>query len=171
MATYFGETTPGASTAQELTTSFWCRNKNKIYTCPGTGNQNLVELQAYVRQYISTTTNIRLALYDTSNNLIYQGSAEVLVSNASFAWMGHTGITGVVLTGGTNYRIALSYDGFLEIAYNLETAGNHTGSTVDYTGGWPSSLSDGSDDDYIKSIRAGVDPGTGGGKLVILSRK
>jgi hypothetical protein len=161
MATYFGETTPGNLTVNDPIYRF--RNKNKVYTCPGSGDQNLVELSAYVQDYNAGATHIRLAIYDMSNNLIYQGAAEVVVNNASWAWVGHTGITGVVLQGGTNYKIACSYDGAISIRYNIETNGNHGSTSADNTGGWPASLADDGDDDYIKSVRAGVDPVASGG--------
>lgn len=158
MTTYFGETTPGGY-SDHAPVCYWWRNKNKVFTCPGSGAQDLVELSAYVYRIALGTGHIRLAIYDTSNNLLYQGSAEVTVDNADPDWIGHTGITGQTLTGGTNYRIALTTDSSdVEVYYNLYSIGDFTSLPADYTGGWPNPLADQDDDDYAHNARAGVDP-------------
>jgi hypothetical protein len=154
--TYFGETAQTSfDTGAAGAIAF--RNLNKTYTCPGTGNKSLVELSAYVRSGGGTPGHVRLAIYDTSNNLIYQGNVEVTVSNTTADWIGHTGITGVILQGGTNYKIAASFDSSdVQPSYYIGTLGDHSSYSADYTGGWPSSLADGGNEDWIKSVRAGV---------------
>ena len=156
--TYFGETTPGILYDTNANTIAF-HNKNITYACPGSGSQSLVEISAYVKDINAGASHIRLALYDTSNSLIYQGSAEVGVTSGSYSWVGHTGITGVILTGGTNYRIAYTQDGAVSIAYRVGTSGDAALLLYpDYTGGFPGSIGDGINDDYVKSIRAGVVP-------------
>jgi len=76
LATYFGYTTEGSSS------DYWdaCHfiNKNYItgFNCPGSGNQTVKELSAYVA--VNNGGNIRLAIYDASHNLIYQGQQKWL---------------------------------------------------------------------------------------------
>lgn len=166
---YFGRTSTPAS---ELTgySGYWIRNKNVSYTCPGSGSFNVTELSHYGR-VSSGSGNIRLALYDTSHNKVCEGSAEVSGSGTA-GWQGHIGAANITpnpttITGGVSYDIVISTDSDTWVwGYDSGTSGDVTYGVADYTGGFPSSLADSSDQSLIVGVRCGVDAASFSGSLL-----
>ncbi len=162
-AEYFGYNTIGGTTWGENGNQ-WIRNKTYVtgFTCPGSGTKTVVELSAYVG-WLQTTPTIRLAIYDTSHNLVCQGTSAVSMVAAS--WQGHMTASTITpnpcnLTGGTQYDLAYAVAGGSGdwMQYYLSAAsGSDTYGTTDYaTGGFPASLADATDAAAVVSIRCGV---------------
>ena len=83
---YFGNTTPSANFYGD-TSGYW--NAAQAFTCPGSGNYNLISLGLYAKKG-TETGNIRIAIYDAAGSFIAQGSAEVAVDNTTAQWWEHT---------------------------------------------------------------------------------
>lgn len=155
MATYFGPS--GITSNAGGPAALWLRTA--AATCPGSGSQTVKELSSYIRY---TSGNTRLALYDTSGNLICQGTGEVAIGNTA-GWQGHLVQSGITpnpttITGGTSYKIAITVDVAGVVAYYVAGAGGQDYGLGDYTGGFPSTLGAGSDPGNVFAIRCGVDP-------------
>jgi len=90
-------------------------NGTQTFTCPGSGSQTVQEISAFVKK--NTAYNIRLAIFDSAGTtLIAQGTAAVAVSGAADNWQGHLAQANITpnpatLTGGTNYKIAITSSG------------------------------------------------------------
>ena len=171
--TYFGVQTDKSTPAVDgwdynaAQTTF---SKVSYFTCPGTGNKNLMALYVWACSGGGTPAHFRLAIYDnqgTTANLIAQGSAEILVNSLSPAWLGHTAFTdsagnpiSPILVGGTAYRIVVSTDGSdCEIGYKSGTSGDWLyDSGVDETGGYPATYAVGSlsNSSYDRQVICGI---------------
>lgn len=145
------------------------------FVCPGTGNQTLKRLGTYCRSAGGTAGVVRLAIYDTSNNFIAQGSAGISVTSTSAGWVEHTEFVDVdgdsispVLTGGQGYRIAVAISAAdTKLYYNKGSTGDQyawalTGSGDDKTyaaDGYPDPIpqSGGGSQAYRVALRAGVE--------------
>jgi hypothetical protein len=166
MPTYFGSLTQSGNAATEASITEGNYTSLLAYTCPGSGNQVVSEISLWCDNAGNTQTGkVRLAIYDSGRTtLIAQGTAAVTVVSTT-SWQGHLSAASItpnpaVLVGGTNYTIVYSVDfGGLTNYYNSNApnAGSHY-ETNDYTGGFPASITLGSDSGAITSIRAGVDP-------------
>lgn len=122
---YFGNTSPAST--RSASPSGTVGNKSQVYTAPGSGNQTLVELSAKCSRERNSAVTIRVAIYDTSNNLIAQGSAAVNVTlPAAAAWQAsHLYSVGdVVYTAATtNFRVTVGgTSGESEPAWGSPTA-------------------------------------------------
>lgn len=143
------------------------------FTCPGTGTQDVISLGHYVKYSTGTADHIRMAIYDTAGTtLIGQGSAEITVDNAAVAWREHTAFTNGAgdaitpqLAGGTAYMILVTYDGGVTEPWGWTDWGALYGNRIsaDYTAGFPASLGAGVANDYLQTMRCGVEPPAAGG--------
>jgi hypothetical protein len=119
------------------------------FTCPGSGSVLINELSADVK-LISGSGNIRIGIYDTSGDLVAQGTAEVAVTGSSYSWQGHmtaAACGNVSLTGGQSYKLALAND---EPAYGPSVGIRYLADQpsgyirykqlTDYTGGLPATI-------------------------------
>jgi len=167
LATYFGYTTVGTFNASNAM-SMWRKNKSYItgYTCPGSGNQTVKEISFYTQQ-TADSANLRLAVYDSSHNLICQGAEEVAISG-DLGWQGHLTQASITpnpcnLTGGVQYDLVWAVDAATNLYYyDNGEADAYTYNTNDYTGGFPASLADSVNLARIISCRCGVDAAVGG---------
>lgn len=124
---------------------------NDPFTCPGTGTRRVVSLELWCKSLGGTPGVIRIAIYDTSLNLIGQGAATVTVGSTTEGWVGHVttadlkpagGSAGqaVNLTGGNSYVFAYSSSsGDVRIPFVL-TAANTYYQATNNTGGFPDPL-------------------------------
>lgn len=129
---YFGYTTTASLTSSDDWGGYTIRNNNALnpFTCPGSGTRVVQSLEIWCRSVGGVPGVLLIAIYDTSLNLVGQGTAAVTVSSTTAGWVGHTttlllkpagGIAGqaVNLTGGTNYILAYSCSsGDTKIPYN-----------------------------------------------------
>jgi hypothetical protein len=161
---YFGHNAPSFPASYNGTPATWYtltaswQGDSYSWTCPGTGTKQLTALQAFVKTNGGTPGNIRMALYDTSDNLIAEGASEITVDNTTAQWIGHTSFLDsngnpatINLTGGTTYRFAFSTDSNDVVIYYHDTAGSSGDQkyqTVDYTGGFPDPYSGGRNQAY-----------------------
>lgn len=109
MTTYFGN--------EAITGTWGDSNGNNafgsLYTCPGTGDQYVESLEAYLKN----TGRVRLAIYSADlSTLICQGYAQATIGSSA-GWIGHTIFADKngkriipVLQGGTNYYLVHCYD-------------------------------------------------------------
>lgn len=139
------------------------------YACPGSGTQQLVELSAYVKHQDGYTPgNLRVAIYDTSKNLIAQGNAEVLVSDTTLGWKGHIGAANIDpnpcnLTGGVSYIFAFTRDSaYTYDYYRTLTSGTLYATSADYTGGFPDPITVSTSLGRSYSVRGGVEAAAAG---------
>jgi hypothetical protein len=154
---YFGNNANGTD-AQSPNGSAWSNdNVNIIYTCPGSGTMDVKELGA--RVYTGSTGNIRMAIYDTSKNLICQGNAEIDVNGSGSNWVSHTSFTGTAqLTGGTAYLLVITADSSNVSCWDdTVTSGYIIRETGELTGGFSATLTLGSNDVRKWCIRCGVE--------------
>jgi hypothetical protein len=151
MTTYFGYPANGADpvgATPDNNTPIWIRNRGYTtgFTCPGSGSMAITELSAWL-----DTTNVlsndyfRVAIYDTSNNLIAQGSAEVEVVEGP-SWQGHLTQASITpnpttLTGGNSYKLAYTKDNANITEYYITgSAGDFEYASTDLTGGFTDPL-------------------------------
>jgi hypothetical protein len=146
------------------------RNKATNYTCPGSGNMTLVSLGAYCKKDTGAAGNVRVAIYNTSLDLIAQGSAEISVTSTSASWIEHTSFTdsagtpvSPVLTGGTNYILIIARDSVQVLTeYDIVSSGNMATKWDEYTGGFPATFVDSADSTIQYNVRCGVEAAGGG---------
>lgn len=146
-----------------------------IFTCPGSGNQIVKELSAYL--YYGTAANVRLAIYNSAgNSLICQGTAKVNCAEASKTWQGHMTQESITpnpatLTGGTDYILIFNIDATHNCRSDTD-AGQTLQSPADpdltyYDDGFPASIPIGDYLDYYDlCIRCGVEEGAAGGSTI-----
>lgn len=164
MATYFGQTVDGTEVGWDFGV-WWSRNAAYVtgFNCPGSGVQVVKELSARVRR-TSGIPNIRIAIYNSGGTLVGQGAAEVALAGTTVAWQGHLTQDDITpnpcnLTGGAQYYLGMALDAAAwRPYYTAGSLGDYHYDTDDYTGGWPSSMPSGIDDDWRYSLRCGVDP-------------
>src|SRR5262245_14062509 len=106
MPTYFGGcdsagTVTGSASNNDSNFGFW-----KTYTCPGTGNQSIVECGTFMHG-VGATATVRIAVYDSTGATKIAESATISVPQNSNVdqWCSDLTITGT-LTGGTSYVLA-----------------------------------------------------------------
>lgn len=171
---YFGQTaTTGGSEAASAGYSYYnARDTTGVdVTCPGSGSQSVVSLGLWNRT-AGAGGSYRLDIYLTDGTFVMQGSAALSVAAwADWAWVEHTAfvdaagsaITSPVLTGGTDYLLALSIvNGYTYLVAN--SAGDGMRKASDYTAGFPSPLSSSWEEiANTTSIRCGVEPAAASG--------
>lgn len=172
MATYFGQCdssgNPVGGALGDVNSlggnqSWWCAGKS--YTCPGSGNQTVKEISAYVKINSGTPT-FRMGLYNSGGSLVCQGAAAVALSGSSYSWQGHMTQANMSpnpcnLTGGATYRFGISGSGPETGVRSTPdgATGDTQYATTSYTsGGWPASIPSGSGYNYWIVGRIGVDP-------------
>ncbi len=160
--TYFGEQTI-TGTLRNMYDETWIY-KNITHSTPAGGTWQVVAIEAYVKQS-EAGKNIRLAIYDTSKNLVCQGSAAVTVVSSTGAWEGHVGVSNISpnpcnLSASTAYKLAATGD------TNAYVNDVDTGSSGDmeeigtnYTSGFPASMGSGSDSTRKLTIRVQIQSG------------
>lgn len=163
---YFGRNvTTGSASALTTGNRVSQNTANTTYTCPGSGSVLLESIEAYVKSNDTiNNVSLRLAIYDTSNNLVAQGSAAVTFASDTPAWRGHSNhalISGdpKYLTGGTSYKFALTVNpGAVNIYvyYTAGTSGDYKTDSTDYTGGFPSTIAPATNNLALIGIRASV---------------
>ena len=168
--TYFGCNSIGTQLGGGYTTGN--NVSTNVYTCPGSGSQTIDALEAYV--YNLTGMSIRLAVYNTSGNLICSGTSAVTPTLTTGGWYGHNtaGLTGTTtLTGGTAYQLVLSTNSAGYIYWNTSGPACVCNFTDYYTSGFPGSLTLSTNFGGEVSIRCGVSAvGGGGGGTTIKHR-
>lgn len=164
MPTYFGRTVEGTN-ASTSGYDQWFRNKAHItgFICPGAGNQAIKELSAYVMS-LSIPRVIRVAIYDSSHNLVAQGSSPA-VAGTTPAWYGHLAPEEItpnpaIIIGGAQYDLAFAVPAYV---YRYWEPGDANAYTYQlylnyYTDGFPQTLGDVTNYGGLVSIRCGVDP-------------
>ncbi len=153
--------------------SLTLRNKNYTtgFSCPGTGDQNVVSLSVWCKAVVGGLHNIRCSVYDLVTsiyNLVCQHSVEVSVASTSAGWVGRSQAiawygTYTKLVGGRTYYLAFSADDAAgdEIIYYMigaQTAGDYMYTLTDYTGGYPATLADDVNYDRHFFISCGTEP-------------
>jgi hypothetical protein len=142
------------------------RNNTLVWTCPGSGAQNVGELSIRCRVN-SGSGSIRLAIFNTDTSFVMQGSAAVSVTGTSLSWIGHTAFVNQVgspiatpqLTGGTNYILAASIDNIVNHAYQSgHTNGDCIYLAEQYQTGFPVNIPGGTGSVNWYCIRCGVEP-------------
>ncbi len=145
--------------------SYTAWNYNKVYTCPGSGNQDIQDISSYC-DFGGGTAKIRLAVYSSDGTtLMAESSGDITVgSGDGAAWKGSLS-AGVItqyhqLVGGTNYRIIVSpkAGGNIDQYYTSAgyTADDHRFNTTDYTAGFPATAPLGTDFLVEACLRCGV---------------
>lgn len=148
MTAYFGAVDAsgnpsGTSSNNDVNVVFW-----RAYTCPGTGQKQVTALEAMMN-YGTAVSPLRMAIYDAAGTtLLAQGTAAWNPANATDTWEGHVGagnlsVNPLILDGGTDYIIALTFGSGLSGSActhvdGTRSAANHA--AYDYTGGFPASL-------------------------------
>lgn len=174
MAEYFGyNNTTGLFTVQSGA-ALWLRNSvyswtDASFTCPGTGSRSLTELALYCKSNGGTPGHILVAIYDTSLNLIAEGSTELTVSSTTAGWVTHSAFVDPAgspstpsLTGGTDYVLVFTTDSTdITLYYTNGTSGDTRYALTDYTAGFPDTIATGTSFTRRYPIRAGVDTPSG----------
>lgn len=118
--TYFGYNTQGASNVNINNTTTWMgtfTGGGTDDTCPGTGNQDIKNLAAYVRYYSGGSGSFRLAVYRASDSALVCHGTNPVSFPSGWAWTGHdpatdiTWVIGTTLVGGTKYKLAITASG------------------------------------------------------------
>lgn len=167
---YFGNTDTTAATSFDEWGGYtirWRSDATAYYTCPGSGSRTLQSMELYCKSNGGTPGTIRLALFDTSLNLVAEGSATVTVSSTTVGWVGHLtaadlrpvgGSSGdpITLTGGTNYLPAYSASSSdVRIAYEV-VGTSMTYLNNNYTGGFPTTIAAGTNLNQSFRMKLGV---------------
>lgn len=163
--TYFGLNADGGGVYQPGLYANWNDNNNIVYTCPGSGTQDIKELGA--RVYTNSVGNMRLAIYTTAGAFLTQGSAEINTEPPTgYEWLSHTSFVDQTgsphspqLTGGTAYLLAITGDdqNNVYICGDIVTSGYMLYGGNDYTGGFPANLPSSGSADKQYCVRCGVE--------------
>jgi hypothetical protein len=153
------------------------------YICPGSGTQNVVELSCFMKSFNDspTTGQGRLAVYNSSYNLVFQTTLLSATSNTP-SWIGLTtgfldsalNVISPTFTSGQIYYLAFSGGPkSARYAYRHTTSGDsyYQNNTYYGTDGYPTSINLATwyqDDDYQYAIRCGVDPAAGGVSIPVV---
>jgi hypothetical protein len=172
--TYLGQNvTTGGSLVSPYIGYNAIAGSNNVLTCPGSGQQSVKSLGAYVQtSYDSAGPELRLSIYKADGTFVMQGSAPLsCVQHDSPAWFSHTAfvdaagdpIASPELTGGEDYLLGHSTNNWpsntIYIYGIAETGGAGLKEYTSYNSGWPSPLGSGwSTLNYTLSIRCGVEP-------------
>jgi len=173
--TYFGNDVAGDGTSGLSGYIGWNDGTNTVFTCPGTGKQNVAEL-AWKVYVTSGNANVRCAIYNSDGStLLMQGSAEINVTetDTNGTWKTHTSfvdsagnaIATPQLDGGSNYILAASGDGTtLRQRRTAVTSGYSKFAIGDYTSSnFPSSVPPPSSGTNLAVCRCGVEPAASSG--------
>lgn len=163
---YFGNTTIGANSGTGFN-GIADGNVGQQFTCPGVGSVQVVEISLYCSSAIAPDPQeFRCAIYSLDlSTLICQGASTISVTNASPAWQGHVGAASITpnpafLVGGTKYTLVFSpsnlLGGSLSLSWDVGSAGDWKFTSNDYSGGFPASITLGSNSSLLVNIRAGV---------------
>lgn len=145
---------------------------NCVFTCPGSGSQEVKALGFYGRNNGAVSHNVKAAIFNNG------GTSRVLLTDAfsvpgggGDAWREITGLSGTNLTGGVAYRLAfisdsddMQFDGRVvsrSIGYGYDGSGSYStppADLVDFTL---------STNDLHPCYRCGVDPVSSGFALPI----
>lgn len=166
MATFFGWNDDQTNYLEGYN-GYWIRNSTGyIFTCPGSGTQVVQEISA-LTAVSSGTGQFRMAIYNSSNSKVCEGTGLVSITNTTRAWNGHMSPSAITpnpanLTGGATYKIALyDHTSVLRIYYT-SVASTITYGANDYSAGFPSTLAEGTSSAERVCIRASVDPAAAG---------
>ncbi len=166
--TYFGQTAT-SGTDSNGSGQTW-GNKGTAWTCPGTGNQTLIELSAYSKSAGGAAGTTYLAIYNAGNrSLVAKGSGAVTVSSTSWGWVGHVGAANltpaggsagdpVTIVGGNTYLIVQSQSSSdVRCLTNAVTSGNAGVIYTDHhTGNFATTLETQNSNTAMFSLRAGI---------------
>jgi hypothetical protein len=157
--TWGNTTTTGCSAT--ATTALAKLNVTATYTSVSAGT--ITKLETWMKSGGTSKGNFRMSLYDTSNNLICQHSAEVTIlsTESTFDWKGDSqALTGTcTVSASTNYRIAISYDSTnTHACVDSVTSGDFQYLNTDYTGGFPASISPDTNSTTSYHFRVTVQP-------------
>ncbi len=164
---------------------FWNSSSN-LYTCPGSGDQNVVALLSWINQSSIGTGLTRLAIYDSGTGALmaYGTSAHTntIQAGGTYGWEGHATsgeITQVTpLTGGNTYVVVLTGNAPTNTSYgyvsgssgssqNYVTGSDYTsGSFPSNTSGLPSPSTNVANIVRVDVTAAGGSGGTGSMTLV-----
>ena len=159
--TYFGacDSSGVASGASSNSDSggivFW-----RAYTCPGSGQQTVSEIASFVHN-VSSTSHVRLAIYDSTFATLLAESDSIVPSSASTDTWDNAAIAAIALTGGADYGLAITFgaDGAgSATTHGDETRSNGSFKVADYTAGFPSPLDTPVSASFMYPIRVGVEP-------------
>ena len=163
MATYFGQQNiSGAEDLGNVGISKWMSA-----VCPGSGNQIIKELSGWITS--AGGGNFRLAIYSADRSTKIAEGAEEIEATDGWAWQGHLTQVSITpnpatLVGGTTYVIGESFDKNDPHTKCENKSSTYGYARADYTGGWPASLGDGTEEGaWLWAMRCGVDPEAGGG--------
>lgn len=155
-AEWFGRTDCSGSTSTGMNNMTY-GNKADAVTVPGTGSRNVSKMAAYVKSNGGVAGHMRLALSDTSGNIICQGAAETTVESTTAAYVEQTGLTCAV-TGGTTYRLIITGDSADVLLYYLSgSTGDAFYRFEDFTGGFGATIDQSSDGSGHWCLEAYVD--------------
>lgn len=189
VVTYFGycnsdgTLTGGAPSTDNPGASQGWWNDTQVFTCPGTGNQDVQSMEIQCFSNGSATARVNIAVYSLNGltRLAY-GTADIgaAFTPTTFAWQGYTSPAQITqsaaLVGGTTYKLyAQSVIGTDNITLGYYSgAANATGYHTSATTGAPSAIPS-KDANYSLQyplIRIGVQPtGGGGGASAIMHRR
>jgi hypothetical protein len=165
---YCGHNANG-SDAQTPNGSAWSNdNVNLVYTVPGVVLKDAKELG--LRIYTGSTGNFRLAVFSAAKAFLFQGSAEIDVAGSGSAWLSHVAFTdqggnpiSPQIMGGTAILVVVTADSAsLNCWCDTVTSGYVIRETGEYTGGYPSTLTLGSNDVRQWCVRLGVEDAISG---------
>lgn len=134
------------------------------YVCPGSGNQTIVEAAVCAHQLNASpdVQGVRMAIYDSAGTTLITYSDKAILRNntATAYWQACPNIVGT-LTGGTTYKVALTWDsagnGIASIYCGGVNSGSYASPGVEYTAStWPSSLPSSGGNYYMYPVRVGV---------------
>jgi hypothetical protein len=159
-ASYFGPiAAPNYSDGfqQWGTWAIYSNPSDTSYVCPGTGTKRVYSLSFWAKSNGGTPGTARLAIYDSSFNLIGQGESTFTVSSTTEQWIGHVGYSSlkpiggaagdpIYLTGGTQYVFAFSTSN-TDLRIGYKSVGTSVSSswyiTTNWTSGFPNSFAAG----------------------------
>lgn len=173
MTTWFGvcesdgSLSAGDPSSNDSNAGYVIGSKSITFTCPGTGNQNVTELGAY-ESGATATTHVKIAVYDTSNNLVAYTSE--LTCTGSNGWISATGgsITQVSpLVGGSSYRLVRDVDANgARIGTRSVTSGDAGYYALAYASFPGATLAAMTNYNKLPVLRCGVDPAASGATAV-----
>lgn len=176
---YFGNNSAGDGDSALSGYIAWNDNSGVVWTCPGSGLQKVNELGVLV--YVTSgSANVRCGIYNSSGNLVMQGSAKIAVTETDSAgvWKTHTSfvdgagnaITTPQLTGGQNYYLVNTGDGTtLRQRRTAVTSGYTKYRSSEYTSDMPDTIpASPTNGTNLACIRCGVTPASSGISIPVL---
>lgn len=175
--TYFGQCdSSGTATANDGNVAYtyatdWIAWTNLEFTCPGSGNQTIRQISAYLYDNDNDGSAVaRFGVYDTSGDLVVDcGTVNITRSTAGWTDLGDGSTSDLgTLTGGTDYQIAVAISGaalaYPVLCYTTGDLGDGArASGTDYVAAMPETLPAAEYNGYKKILRVGVETAGGGG--------